>query len=283
MSVSLNGVGRELLTSARTYYVSTSGSDSNDGLTVGNPFLTIQKAIDVANGIDSGGFNVIIQLANGTYSLSSSVTLKQVSGNPTVIILGDSGTPSNVVLELTGADYMAFEASNISNPYRLDGFRVDVNNATAGTSPSGVIDVARSTVQVQNLEVTASDGQNKPINWFRVEDNSNLIFTGDITIDAYTGTAPSSYKPLVVFGSSTLRLQNKTVTLTNTPDWTSGSFCEVDRGGVFFGSGNTFVGAATGSRFRVEELGFILEGTAGAGFPGDLAGTEDTATSGHIT
>ena len=58
---------REPLTADRTYFVANAGSDTlNDGLTVGNPFATIAKAIEVVQGLDLGIYNVTIQLANET-------------------------------------------------------------------------------------------------------------------------------------------------------------------------------------------------------------------------
>jgi len=60
---------REILTADRTYYVATTGNDGNSGLTVGSPFLTLQKAIDVIAGdLDIRGYNLTIQLADGTYT-----------------------------------------------------------------------------------------------------------------------------------------------------------------------------------------------------------------------
>lgn len=49
--------GRDLLTTNRTYYVRTDGSNSNNGLanTSGGAFLTIQKAIDTVLKLDSAG------------------------------------------------------------------------------------------------------------------------------------------------------------------------------------------------------------------------------------
>src|SRR5690606_6562686 len=64
-----------MLTADRTYYVRTDGSDANSGLanTAGGAFLTIQKAIQVAAGINNNGFTITIQLANGTYNSGGSI------------------------------------------------------------------------------------------------------------------------------------------------------------------------------------------------------------------
>lgn len=47
---------------ATNYYVSTTGSDGNNGTTLGSAFLTIVKASQVASGGD------IINVATGTYT-----------------------------------------------------------------------------------------------------------------------------------------------------------------------------------------------------------------------
>ena len=95
---------REKLTAARTYYVRTDGSDSNDGLanTSGGAFLTIQKAVDVVYGLDISTYAVTIQIADGTYT-GTIVCNSPFLGSGTVTIQGNSGTPANVVLS-TGAN-----------------------------------------------------------------------------------------------------------------------------------------------------------------------------------
>ena len=50
-----------------SYYVSTSGSDTNDGLTLGTPFATVQRAVDVMPK-DLGGYDATINIASGTYA-----------------------------------------------------------------------------------------------------------------------------------------------------------------------------------------------------------------------
>jgi len=89
---------REVLTADRTYYVATTGSDSNNGLAVGTPFLTIQKAIDVAATLDCSIYNIIIQVGDGTH-VTNSITCKNIIGSGTVTIQGNSSTPSSVIID----------------------------------------------------------------------------------------------------------------------------------------------------------------------------------------
>jgi pectin methylesterase-like acyl-CoA thioesterase len=101
------GLFREKLTAARTYWVRTDGSDSNDGLanTSGSAFLTVQKAIDVASALDNGGFNITIQLGNGTYSAGAS--LKSFVGSGRIVIQGNSTTPANVHVSVASGNVVA--------------------------------------------------------------------------------------------------------------------------------------------------------------------------------
>jgi hypothetical protein len=90
---------REVLTADRTYYVATTGSDSNDGLSSGSPFATIQKAVDVVCSLDLSIYQATIQLADGTYTAGA--TLKQYVGALPPIIQGNTTTPANVVVNVS--------------------------------------------------------------------------------------------------------------------------------------------------------------------------------------
>ena len=65
--------GVERTTAAITYYVSTTGSDTNDGTSSGTPFKTIQHAIDILPKCLM--HNITINVAAGTYN-----ELVQISG-----------------------------------------------------------------------------------------------------------------------------------------------------------------------------------------------------------
>ena len=93
------GAGRELLTADRTYYVATTGSDANDGLTVGNPFLTIQKAIDVGASLDAGIYQITIQIADGTYNITTPIELKDPVTTQRMIIQGNTGNQASVIID----------------------------------------------------------------------------------------------------------------------------------------------------------------------------------------
>jgi hypothetical protein len=95
--------GREFLTSDRVYYISPTGNDSNDGLTVEAPFLTPQKYSDVAATLDRNIRKVTGQFANGTYSFGSSYLIPKAGVGSTAIIF--KGNPSdNSLVTFTGTN-----------------------------------------------------------------------------------------------------------------------------------------------------------------------------------
>jgi hypothetical protein len=100
----LVGGTRKKLAANLTYFVNPStGSDTNDGLTVGTSLATAQKAIAKAySELDLCGFQVIIQLAHATHSnpiqlFGLPLGAWTYAGAP-IQIIGDEVTPSNVVL-----------------------------------------------------------------------------------------------------------------------------------------------------------------------------------------
>jgi hypothetical protein len=101
---------REKLTADRTYYVRTDGNDSNTGLVnnSGGAFLTIQQAVNIVATLDINDKNIVIQVADGTYT--GAVTLKNVVGQGTagqLIIQGNTGNISGVLINVTGICFTA--------------------------------------------------------------------------------------------------------------------------------------------------------------------------------
>lgn len=116
--------GREVLTAARTYYVSTTGADTNTGLSVASPFLTIQKAINTVAALDLSIYSVVIQMADGTYTAGANVSAPW-TGAGTVTLQGNNATPANVVLNTA----TCIQASN--------GGKLHISGMQLGTTANG--------------------------------------------------------------------------------------------------------------------------------------------------
>ena len=256
--------GRERLTTARTYYVRTDGSDSNTGLvnSAGGAFLTVQKAIDVAATLDISIYDVTIQVVAGTYALSSMITAKNMIGAGAVIILGDETTPSNIVFDATGCN--VFGATLITTIYKLKGFKL---KSTAGTCTLGLFSSNNSYFTYQNLEFGTGITQH-----IRCSDGGSIYCTGNYTI---SGGASNHFCGV----NGSFRVQGVTITLTGTPAF-SDAFVNMSYGSVAIMSTITFSGSATGTRYSVAMNGVLYTGSGGASyFPGSVAGS--TATGGQ--
>ena len=91
---------QEVLSADRTYYVSTTGSDSNDGSS-GSPWATIQHAWDFVQAhVNLAGYTVTIQVADGTYTsgLNAKGSLIGGYGRQSFVIRGNPTSPGNVVI-----------------------------------------------------------------------------------------------------------------------------------------------------------------------------------------
>ncbi len=257
-------MSRETLNANRTYYVRTDGSDSNTGLanTSGGAFATIQKAIDVVAGLDIGIYNVIIQIADGTYS--GNIILKSPLGAGKVIIQGNNSTPTNVVLTNT-ADLITNQGSN--GTIRLTGVRLISSGGNciylrgSGNFEWGLID-------------------------FGVCGSVHLAIENNVVaslVDSYTISGSAAIH-LYSLGGGFLTLTSvtgKTVTISGNPNFSI--FAYAARTGIIQ-AGSTyaiFSGSATGKRYEVVENGVIAATTSTSYFPGNIAGT--TSTGGQYT
>jgi hypothetical protein len=266
-SISGTPTVREVLTGARTYYVATTGSDSNTGLASGTPFLTIQKAVDVASAIDNNGYDITLSVAAGTYTITTKTTLKEYLGAGKITI--DLTTASLT----TASNTDLFSATNLSSIYRIKG------GTLSGTVIQRCVYVENSTVELEGVTFGALTGG--LARHIQCISRGYIRFFGNYSI---TGSA--SYHILntvgsVVIISSASSTDPTTITLTGTPNFST-AFASLSRNSTLLANSTalTFSGAATGTRYSVT-LNSVLD-TSGGGatyLPGDVAGT--TATGGQ--
>lgn len=243
---------RELLTAARTYYVRTDGSDSNTGLsnTAGGAFLTIQKAVDVASALDNGGYNITIQLADGTYS--QSVVLKSFVGGGQLIIAGNSSTPDNVIIS-SGGDAISTNDGTVGT-YFIKDLRLTATG-------NGLYIKTGSIVLIGNLVFGACSIHVRCEGYIRVMSSYKII--GGATYHYYIVKAE-------------IQCNQVTLTISGTVNF-SGSFVTCVVLGLLNMFSTSISGAATGKRYTVASNSVVFTNGAGANYlPGNSAGTTDS-------
>jgi hypothetical protein len=250
---------RELLTAARTYYVATTGSDSNNGLSASTPFLTIQKAINTVCSLDMGVYQVTIQVADGTYT-STSVGNNYIGALPP-IIQGNTTTPANCIISTTSND--CFVVNQIT-AWTINGFTLKTT-----TSGSGLNAQNGGIINFQNIVFGPC-----------ATAHINAQYSGIINCQSnYTITGASPIHWRVLESGVVEGLPNKTITITGTPAF-SLAFLYMRCAGVIVVNSTTFTGSATGVRYNLNlNSACFVNGAATTYLPGDTAGT--TATGGQ--
>ena len=246
--------GREILTGARTYYVLTTGSDSNTGLVnnAGGAFLTIQKAINVAAALDLSIYSVTIQVGSGTYTGGVTVTGPWI-GSGDVTLQGDTTTPSNVIISTTG-DCVTVQTGG---RLKILGFKLTSSGGSCLSMPSA------ATLNITGkMEFGAASFAHMVVSRAATLGGGfNYTISGGASIHVYA----NSYGQII---QGTF-----TITLTGTPAFSSGFAYATDGGQINMPS-VTFSGSATGPRFVVSNLGNIKTGGAGTTyFPGSSPGS----------
>ena len=255
---------RELLYADRTYYVRTDGSDANDGLTdtAGGAFLTVQKAIDAGLYLDLNGFNLIIQIADGTYEDGFSIANSFI-GRGTVYIQGNSTSPSNVVISTTGENCLTVSAA-------LKSFYITDMKLQSATSGSCIRHDGTGILHYANIVF----GNSADHHMISLSPSAKIQATGNYSI-----VGDATYHWLAMLGGVIL-VTFTAITLTGTPSFNT--FASATRLGVMQVNGCTFTGSATGRRYNADTNGAISTGGGGANYlPGNSAGT--TPTGGQYT
>jgi hypothetical protein len=250
---------REYLTAGRTYYVRTDGNDSNNGLanTPAGAFLTIQHAVDVVcTAIDINSQIVTIQVVDGTYNYNAAVVLKDYVGIGPIWLQGNTTTPANVPLSVTGASAIIATSGN----WVIKGFSITSTGANSdGISVDGLARVTYTQVNFGacgRYHVFGSSG-------------ATVIGTGAYSISG------GGYGHLGGGANTRIGLSSATVTVTGTPAFTTFALATFASTMEFYST--TFSGAATGKRYEATLNAVIYTSAGGANFfPGDSAGTTTT-------
>ncbi|WP_228895605.1 hypothetical protein [Acidovorax sp. Leaf73] len=254
-------VFREKLTAARTYYVRTDGSDSNTGLvdSAGGAFLTVQKGIDTLCSLDLSLYDCTVQIGPGTRT--AALTLKKyVTGGGVAILLGDTATPSNVVMSVTSNNCFAGVECGL---WRITGMKLQTTTSGYAVFPSG----KTSNVELRNIDFGACASGHVVVGA-----GGFARYSANCTI---SGGAPTH---LQIANGSSFVAGGITITLTGTPAFTT--FASLDSLALAAIQSVTFSGSATGARYSVTLNSVLNTFGAGATFlPGNSAGS--TATGGQ--
>lgn len=243
------------------FYVSTTGNDSNNGLTSGTAWLTLQNAYNqIQNNYDCSGFVAAIQLADGTYGngLIASGPISGQTGAASIIIQGNLSNSSNVIISTSTNCIMAQYGAEITVQW--------LKITTTGVNPNGVglNSQNNSTILFNNI-VFGSCG------FIQMEAGQSSVIASS---GPYSITASSPYHMYANFGG-VINTIGAAVTLTGTPAFSSQFAAAI--GGVCQSYSMTFSGSATGTRYNATLNGIINTNGSGASyFPGNAAGTTST-------
>lgn len=247
----------EYISANRTYYVNGStGSNSNDGLSAGAAFLTIQKAISVASTIFGPAVTITISIADGTYA--ENLTLAK-HGAKTIKLEGNTTTPANVLI--SPASGTVISAS--SDSWIITGVKA------VATTGNGILATTGAILQVTGkVDVSAGAG-------------AMLVATGGGYLDCYSatvtlGAVSASSSVFYCDGVSKLRVYGGTYTLSQSLTVASFAYCG------FFSNIQMFsptwtMGAytVTGKDYDVVKMSFLYNAAGASAIPG-TGGTAET-------
>jgi len=263
----MNPVGQLILTGAATYYVNAlTGSDSNNGLTSGTAFATLQHAISITLKYNLNGYSITIEVANGTYA--GPLTLPPINGSGTVSFVGNPSTPSNVIISASAGSAVLCEGVG----YFFNGFRLESGGASGGDIGAGVIASANGTCYLENVWFGPCYGAWAHAGGGEIYIGGNVIVSGNIsgpipgcgfnaqfggTIQYWVGNEPN----LTISGL--LTIANAFIQAY----FTASTF-------LIFTSIAYPTNVTSGSRYNASNLGIIdTNGGGSSYYPGSTAGT----------
>lgn len=252
---------RERVTSPRTYYVRTDGSDENTGLanTSGGAFATIAYAISViVNTLDVQAL-VTVQVGTGTWT--ATLNLGAMTGSVPINIRGDRTTPSNCLFSVTAGNCV--NVSGGLSAYSMEGFKFTTTTSGYGVYADGAklfLDRVEFGACATGHIWAGNDA------FVEIDNDYEILGSAPFHVRAESGGAVNFFSC-------------DDITVTGTPAfstafWSAASLGRIECAGV------VFTGAATGKRYEAVSNAVIDTGGEASTFlPGSVAGT--TATGGQ--
>lgn len=259
-----NGTWSQLKTTLSAnadFYVRTDGSDSNTGLanTAGAAFLTLQGAWNaIVTRYNTNSKGITINVADGTYGCGLMIiNLPEGLGQGSVYLVGNTTTPSNVVVSTAGCTQQAI---NISAPIYIE---------VKGFELTGI----DTTIKAQNGAYVAAYSN-------KVHAGSYSAFTAssgasiDLSYDANTVVYGNSTTGFAAFTGGIIYLDD--ITFSGTPVYSQAVFSS--GGGIIYVYPSTITGSTSGPKYFVDSNGLLNDEHTSGTF-GSSAGT--LATGGN--
>ena len=262
----VQSAARPKLIANTTFYVGyPGGSDTNQsngwGMTTGTSFVTLTAAYTrVVDDYDCQGFNVTFQLNDGTYP--STLIYGYLLAASSVSIVGDVGTPANVVIAgINAFGIRFFECGQIF----LGGITISATGTAGQYTYQGIGLVADtgSYITLTSPIIFAASGYTQLAAY-----NGGLFETVGV---AYTITGGTNAHMSAV--NANIITVDSTITITGTPAFATAFATSSGSGANLIVYSTTFVGSATGVRWIVQQNGVVNTlGAGGSYLPGSSAG-----------
>ncbi len=257
LGVAASGTTRERLTASRNYYIATTGSDANDGLTVGAPWATFAHAHAVIRDtLDFNGWQVTVNVADGAYTetlaLNGECTGQVYDSNYAYV--GNVATPTS--LSITNASVCisvwAGARVRVSGFYLISAGGYGLKVWENGRCEFGNLDFGPCTIGMQ-----AAEGYLLGV--------SGCVISGggDVFAVAEVGRAT------IDFGSGIYGLSGP-------PNFTTAFLNAGDTGCINIYT-VVWSGTATGRSYLISNGGVITPATAKSAIPGNIQGVDAIA------
>lgn len=260
-SVAVPSSGRTVLTADTNFYISTIGSDLNNGTSSATPWATFTHAWSVlTQNYDLAGFDATVNVADGTYTVGGHFAGFPTLGAGSIIFASTSGNASACIVNVsTGNCFVVSEGADVT-----------INNikviAAAG---SGVFVTSRSNLNFEGMEFGACASYH-----IFADEQSRVNITDDYSV---TDDAANHWN---IQSASELHIGivSITISLSGLPTFSNAFARAANLGLIALNSVPTFAGSgALGVRYLASFNGVINTGTANTSFlPGNSAGTANT-------